>query len=296
MSITSNNVDAFAENVGLDSSDFDFTYGTGLAGSATSGGTTTLTTEAHYTNLTITNTGILKPAGYRIFVSGTLTIDAGGSINDDGNNASGATPGAGLSTRAYLGAGSSTGGIGVTITNNGGSGLSISNVSLNNSFQLPTGGSGGAAGVSGGGGGGTASVQTGAPHISTSWPFGRSTNTGFNGASGGGAGGGNILAGGTVASGAGGGGGGGVFISAKNIVNNGRISANGGNGANAVTTGAGIGGGGGGGGGGYVIIFTKTTGSLGTVQANGGNPGTGSNGGNAGITGTSGSTFIVRLV
>jgi len=295
MPITSNNVDAFLQNA-LDPSSFDFTYGTGLSGSATISGTTTLTSEAHYANLTITNTGILKPAGFRIYVSGTLTIDAGGSINDDGGNASGTTPGAGLSVRAYLGASASPGGIGATTTTSGSSGLAITNVSLNNSFQLPTGGAGGAAGVAPGGAGGSASVQTGAPHISTSWPSGRSTSTGFNGASGGGGGGGNIAAGGTVASGAGGGGGGGVFISAKNIVNNGRISANGGNGANAVTTGAGIGGGGGGGGGGYVIIFTRTTGSLGTVQANGGNPGTGSNGGNAGITGTSGSTFIVRLV
>jgi hypothetical protein len=92
MPITSNNVDAFLDNV-LGPSSFDFLYGIGVSGSATIAGTTTLTSEAHYTDLTITSTGILKPAGYRIFVSGTLTIDAGGSINDDGGNASGSTAG-----------------------------------------------------------------------------------------------------------------------------------------------------------------------------------------------------------
>ena len=293
MPITSNNVDAFLQNA-LDPSSFDFTYGTGLSGSATISGTTTLTTEAHYTNLTIASTGILKPAGYRIFVSGTLTIDAGGTINDDGSNASGSVAGGALAIRQYLNGASTPGGTGVATTANGAAAASLTNGTLNNSFQLPQGGAGGAAGARTGGSGGVVSTQPG--HISTSWPSGRITSTGFAGGSGGGSGAGDVTAGGTVASGGGGGGGGGVFVSAKNIVNNGRISANGGNGGNAVTTGAGIGGGGGGGGGGYVIVFTKTTGALGTVQANGGNPGTGSNGGNAGITGTSGSTFIVRLV
>jgi hypothetical protein len=293
MPITSNNVDAFLQNA-LDPSSFDFTYGTGLSGSATISGTTTLTTEAHYTDLTIANTGILKPAGFRIFVSGTLTIDAGGTINDDGSNASGGTAGGALAIRGYLSGAATPGGTGVVTTANGAAAASLTNGTLNNSFQLPQGGAGGAAGARTGGSGGVVSTQPG--HISTSWPSGRITSNGFAGGSGGGSGAGDVTAGGTVASGGGGGGGGAVFISAKNIGNNGRISANGGNGGNAVTTGAGIGGGGGGGGGGYVIIFTKTTGSLGTVQVNGGNPGTGSNGGNAGITGTSGSTFIVRLV
>ena len=293
MPITSNNVDAFLQNA-LDPASFDFSYGIGASGSATIAGTTTLVSEVHYTDLTITSTGILKPAGFRVYVSGTLTIDAGGSINDDGNNASGSTAGAFLASRGYLNAATAPGAAGLAITSNGANALSLSNGTSNNSFQFPQGGTGGAAGARVGGNGGVVTTQPG--HISTSWPSGRITSTGFSGGSGGGSGAGDITAGGTVASGGGGGGGGGVFISAKNIVNNGRISANGGNGGNAVTTGAGIGGGGGGGGGGYVIIFTKSIGSLGTVQVNGGNPGTGSNGGAAGVTGTLGSTFIVRLV
>lgn len=295
MPITSNNADAFLENA-LDPASFDFNYGIGASGSATVSGTTTLTSEAHYTDLTITSTGILKPAGFRIYVSGTLTIDAGGSINDDGNNASGSTAGVPLLARAYLGASGGAGGSGTAGTSTPVTPGTVSGVSLNSNFVLPRGGSGGAAGAQAGGLSGLASLLTGSPHLSTSWPSGRSGAVGFSGGSGGGGGAGNISAGGTVASGGGGGGGGGVFIAAKNIINNGLISANGGNGGNAVTTGAGIGGGGGGGGGGYVIIFTKSTGSLGTIQVNGGSPGTGSNGGGAGIAGTVGSTFIVRLV
>lgn len=292
MPITSNNVDAFLENA-LDPASFDFLYGTGVSGSATIAGTTTLTAEAHYTDLTISSTGILKPAGYRIFVSGTLTIDAGGSINDDGSNASGSTAGGALAIRAYLGAAATPGAGGVFITSNGGNASAINNATSNNVFQFPQGGAGGAAGTRTGGSGG--GVTLAPSHISSSWPSARSTVS-FNGGSGGGSGAGDVSAGGTVASGGGGGGGGGVFISARNIINNGRISANGGNGGNATTTGAGIGGGGGGGGSGYVVIFTKSTGPLGVVQANGGNPGTGSNGGAAGVTGSPGATFIVRLV
>ena len=295
MPITSNNVDAFLQNA-LDPASFDFSYGIGASGSATIAGTTTLTSEAHYTDLTITSTGILKPAGFRIYVSGTLTIDAGGSINDDGGNASGITAGSPLLTRAYLSAVGGAGGSGTTSTASPVAPAAVSNVSLNNNFLLPRGGSGGAAGAQAGGPSGPAQAIVGNPHLSTSWPSGRGSSVGFNGGSGGGGGAGNISAGGTVSSGGGGGGGGGVFIAAKNITNNGVISANGGNGGNATTTGAGIGGGGGGGGGGYVIIFTKSTGPLGTVQANGGNPGTGSNGGAAGVTGFPGATFIVRLV
>lgn len=294
MPITSNNVDAFLDNV-LGPSSFDFLYGVGGSGSATIVGPVpvTLAKEEHYTDLTITSTGILKPAGFRIYVSGTLTIEAGGSINDDGNNASGSTAGGAFAVRAYLGASASPGAAGVAITSNGGSAASLTGSSLNNVFQLPQGGAGGAAGARLGGSGGN--VTAAPSHLSSSWPVARGT-AGFAGGSGGGSGAGDITAGGTVASGGGGGGGGGVFISARNIINNGRISANGGNGGNAVTTGAGIGGGGGGGGSGYVIIFTKSTGSLGVVQANGGNGGTGSNGGAAGVTGSPGATFIVRLV
>jgi hypothetical protein len=199
MSITSNNVDAFAENVGLDSSDFDFTYGMGGSGSlVVVGALPALTAEAHYTDLTITSTGVLKPGGYRIYVSGTLTIEAGGSINDDGNNASGTTPGAALAARGFLGAGGSIGGGGVVTTFAGLSGGTSANTSLNNSYQLPRGGAGGAAGASAGGAGGNSTLLAGTPHISTSWPTGRPPTGGYNGGSGGGGGAGFSCGGGGV--------------------------------------------------------------------------------------------------
>jgi len=97
----------FGEGGGLSSSYLSGFFGDGSDGDVTIvAGTTTLSKDMVYNNLTIQAGGILKPAGYRIFVKGTLTIAAGGSINDNGNDASGSTAGALLSSpRGTLGAG-----------------------------------------------------------------------------------------------------------------------------------------------------------------------------------------------
>ena len=55
-------------------------FGHGIDGDLTVSGTTTLTRNSFYNNLTITSTGVLKPAGWRIYVLGTLTIDSGGTM------------------------------------------------------------------------------------------------------------------------------------------------------------------------------------------------------------------------
>ena len=67
-------------------------YGNGGDGVLTVVGTYTANTERQWQTLTIPSGGVYKPAGYRTFVRGTCTIDAGGSFNDDGN--SGASGGA----------------------------------------------------------------------------------------------------------------------------------------------------------------------------------------------------------
>ena len=50
-------------------------FGDGSDGPVTiSSGTTTLTRDMYYSDLTVSSTGVLLTAGYRIFVSGTLTV------------------------------------------------------------------------------------------------------------------------------------------------------------------------------------------------------------------------------
>jgi len=239
-------------------------------------GTTTLTRDMNYNNLTIQANGILKPAGYRIFVKGTLTINATGSINDNGNDASGTTAGALLSSpRGSLGAGGGAGGAGRATTGAGSAGGgSGGNSSLNSNNLFPAGGTGGTAG--GVNTGGTAGSGA-APSPTQKWSgtnailTGRTYSGGAWNGGGGGSGGGCDITGGASSSGGGGGGAGIVYICAYNIVNNGSISANGGAGANATGV---LAGGGGGGGGGLVGIITATNTGLGVVTANGGTAGT----------------------
>ena len=85
-------------------------YGNGGDGSLTVVGTYTATTERQFSSVTIPAGTAFKPAGYRIFVNGTLTIAATGSFNDDGNAASGITAGGALTSRAYLGGAAGGGG------------------------------------------------------------------------------------------------------------------------------------------------------------------------------------------
>ena len=304
MAITSNNTDCFAETVGGGGSALSANYGQGLFGDGFDGdavivGTTTLGKEMYYNNLTITGTGTVKPAGFRIFVKGTLTIEANGSINDDGNPATGITGGLALNPRQTLNAQGGAGGSG-GINGLGNSGSSSGGSSpVNPLNQAPQGGAGGAGGANAGGTAGAASAPVqGQRWFGTAWQQQGRFNNGasqaqFNGGSGGGGGGSNNA----LATGGGGGGGAGiVWVAARNVVNNGRISANGGNGANAFGT-AGDSGGGGGGGGGNVCLGTVTNdpASIGVVQANGGFGGAGFGAGTVGVAGKLGSAQTVVL-
>jgi hypothetical protein len=296
-----NGADVFSVNNSFGGGGFSTGYGDGLfgdgvTGTATITGTTTLSAEAYYNNLTISSTGILKPAGFRIFVKGTLTVDSGGTINDDGNPGSGVTGGTGLGARQTLNAASGGGGNGSS-GGNGSVGGGATNSSLNDTGVAPTGGKGGDGAPNTGGNGGSAGQPAQAQRWQgTAWQqqgrFSNGTATGqFNGGSGGGGGASSAA---TCTGGGGGSGGGSVWIAAKYVINNGRISANGGNGANGFG-GAGNAGGGGGGGGGNVCVGTLSYTGSGLLQALGGKGGTALASGVAGADGAAGSTTTVVL-
>jgi hypothetical protein len=275
-------------------------FGSGIDGNLTVVGTLTLTRDAFYNNLTVPAGTTIKPAGFRLFVANTLTIEAGASINDDGNaGGTGATPGAALALRGSLGAASGAGGGGSGGGTNGAFGGSITLASANAAFGAPSGGAGGNGGANTGGSAGAAAIFAGSRiTLHTPWAcitlgsvWDRTAGTAtWNG--GGGGGGGASSAVGTTG-GAGGSGGGGMFVAARVINNAGRISADGGNGGNAV--GPANGGGGGGGGGGYtVLMYRETTGSgVGTVSANGGALGAPTG---TGIAGGPGAVGIARIL
>lgn len=128
--------------------------GDGSDGNVTiSSGTTTLTRDMFYNNLTINGTGQINTNGYKIFVKGYLDLTAApvGAINDNGLNgsaASGATPGATLTapTPGTVGTGGNgfAGGAGsIYIGSNGTTGGSPLPSSFGNGGTQNTAGSGG---------------------------------------------------------------------------------------------------------------------------------------------------------
>jgi hypothetical protein len=311
MAGASTGVDVFGPDVtggsGLSGQFFSGQFGDASDGDFTVVGTFSAPREMHYNNLTIPAGAILKPVGFRIFVAGTLTIAATGSLNDDGLNSTSQAGALGLGSRGYLSAASGQGGNGAALTSviqsNGTTGSGASSCSLNNLGQAPTGGKGGDSSTRVGGAGGSAAIVSPSQKWNGRWIDGRGSNAAFNGGSGGGGGAGTVTAytSGTFISGGAGSGGGIVWVAAKNIINNGRISANGGNGSNgSLGVGTGDCAGGGGGGGGNVTVITQTAfAALGTVQALGGLGGTGvANNGftnNNGVNGNSGSVCIMVL-
>lgn len=285
--------------------------GSGSDGDTTISTTVTLTRNMFYRNLTIASGGILKPSGYKVYVSGTLSFSGGGYIELNGNDGTGTTAGTAWST-VVLGGG---GGGGAGATGGTGAGANGSNGANYASSAYGNGGQGGPNGLTGGTGGagsnaGGSSGSSGTQGSSHFYEYivdefsdFSSLARGGNGGAGGGAGGGN----GTNAGGNGGGGGGGgrfgaFFINTLDLTgaSAGCIRAIGGNGA-AGTSGAGAsntggGGGGNGGGGGYIYgLCLKLVGSLtnafqatGGAGGNGGNATTGGTGGRGGCGGTGG--------
>jgi len=290
---------AYADITSLSTSYGSGWFGDGIDGDVTISNTVTLTKEMYYKNLTITSTGTLKPAGFRIFVSGTLTIASGGSINDDGNAPNVGVGGLVLNARQTLGFAGGAGGNGGTAGVGAAGGGPGGNSSLNAAGLAPVGGAGGAGGINAGGIAGSAAQPVQLQRWNgTAWQqqgrFNNGTAQGlFNGGAGGGGGGSNNN---SALGGGGGGGAGGVWLAARYIFNSGRISANGANGANGSGT-LGDAGGGGGGAGGLVCVGTQTglASDLGVIQTLGGLGGTGYNAGATGGNGQQGSTLVVVL-
>ena len=248
--------------------------GSGIYGDASDGdvtlgaGTTTLTRDMYYDDLTVPNGATLAAAGFRIFVAGLLTVGATGVISNDGQSASGATQGLGT-TAGTTGAGFQ-GGAGRV------SSAGVGNAGTGATTALgEAGGTGGAGGANAGGAGGTATDPTagngGWRHIAAA--LGRTADgTLWSGGTGGGGGGSDN---GAANSGGGGGGGGVLIIFARRVSNAGTIRANGGSGGNS-DAGVNLGGGAGGGGGAVFVVHREAVGgTLGTVTANGGAGGTG---------------------
>lgn len=308
-----------------------FSYGDGsdgtatFDGSATPSGSTkagndyTLTRDVYYTNLTMSTGTTLNPAGYRIFVSGVLTLNGTAKIFRNGNVGTiGNGPGSGIAggpggaalADGYL-KGSPKGGDGGSAGTNaggsggpGGPGVATSN-SLGSNGAL--GGDGGTDGIGGGGGGGAAGVATISNvklianwHLATMLDVSSTGSTvKFNNSGGSGGGGGGANGG---WSGGGGGSGGGIIaIYARSVVigASASITANGGNGGNGVGTsglGSGCGGGGGGGNGGIVVLVYNQISNSGTITTTAGTGGSGGGGSaTAGANGSGGTTYQFQL-
>lgn len=267
-------------------------FGDGSDGDDTiTGGTTVLTRDVYYQNLTIEASGVLDANGFRVFVAGTLTIESGGYIHNNGaDGASGAAGGAG---GAAASSGSVLGG------SSGGAGGNVSNGTVGTGLANAIGGNGGAGGVgdggtyTGGGGGAAAAPAAsdgGYRHLDAA--LGRLSGIVFAQFTGGAGGGGG--AGGDSGTGGGGGGGGGVlcvWAHTAALEGAGALRANGGNGGDAFSGPDAAGNGGGaGGGGGAVYLVTRNRSGAGTIVAAGGTGGALFGNGTVGADGSAGFT------
>jgi hypothetical protein len=294
-------------------------YGDGSDGSVTvSSGTTTLTRDMYYSNLTVSANAAVETGGFRIYVSDTLTL-SGAIIRNGNNGGNGATPTAGSAGTAtssgtlYGWAAGKIGGVGGTqagaAAGAGTAGASEFNKIL--SISGSTGGNGGTpfncgstvsqTGIGAGSGSGIMSSSTLKTQITLLSLFDHNGLLRTSDGSGSGGGGVHALNGGSGDCGSGGGGGGSgttggvIWISVKNIsiTSTGAILARGGKGGNGGAGGAshGSGGGGGAGGnGGLIVLIYNYLSNAGAISVAGGVGGTGGAGAGSGGTGTTGGT------
>jgi hypothetical protein len=236
-------------------------YGDGSDGEVTiNSGTTILSRDMYYHNLTLAPGAILYPNGDRIFVSGTLTLGNGANITADANGGSGGSGGAGGATGTHGGGGfGGNGGVINVIP-------PIAGATESNSL-------GGAGDGSDGGGGSVtlpaaAAGGTGVFRQALAAISGRSLDgmiVNGGGGGGGGAGGGGL-------GGGGGGGGGVVIIAARTITVTGSALITARGGATGAPTG---GNSGGGGGGGVVVVVTDVSQPAGIILSAVGGAGSG---------------------
>lgn len=156
--------------IGMSWINYNMIYGDGSDGNVTLGaGTTTLTRDMFYNNLTIPNGSVLDPAGYYVFVKGTLTQQGNGKIARNGNNGgagtaavtttagTGGTAGSALSTNTLFGGNAGVaGGTGGTwiVGTSGITGGNANGTTITAGLGV-TGAAGGTGGTGGSGGGGS---------------------------------------------------------------------------------------------------------------------------------------------
>lgn len=289
-------------------------YGTGVDGSVTFDGSSTvlglapsssiytLNRDIFLSSGTINNGVSIKTNGFRIFCNGTLTNNGtifwnGGNAN--ANTSAGSGPSNANSTfQVNTAAGTAPGTTGgASAQNSGNNGTAATNHAYGGA-----GGAGGAGSFGGGSGGTATGLATGYSPI-YALPYcvmlrefkGDGTNTYIQGGTGGGGGGGDSF---TTNSGCGGGGGGIVFVAAYNFAGTGTLQAKGGNGGNGVGV-VGPNGGGGGGGGGLVVAISSSVsgGAISgqTIDVSGGSGGAaGPGGGSSGSTGSTGNSILIN--
>lgn len=289
-------------------------FGDGSDGNVTISTTVTLVRDMFYNNLTLTTGCVLKPASFRIFVSGILDISnapTGAIQMTGGTGGNGGVTGAGglAGTAVATGSGIFTS-TAASVGSAGGTGAGVAGASSGTGNGVEGGGSAASgAGGAGSGGAGGASGAGVAPLVPVSIRkfdtvfFGLVAGafTPFRGAGGVASGGGGGGGGATTGGGGGGGGPGGgiVYLSAATIArgtntNTGIIQCKGGNGGNGATpSGANSGGGGGGSGGagGWIFLaWGALTGSTitGAIDVSGGAGGTGGNASAGGVAGGAG--------
>jgi len=218
-------------------------FGNGADGSQTIAANTTLSRDMYLSNLTVEPGVTLDTGGFRIFVSGTLTMGNGSRISRDGLDATAGSPAAGLTPGSLGGSGP-----GANI------GLCAGGSAVNS-----LGGVGGTGISCPGGAASPPASSVGGPQAfdeATAALSGRTLDgTLVNGGSGGG--------GGSSASGNGGSGGGVLCIAARSVTVSGSASITANGGANSSD-------GGGGGGGVVVVLSTDPQPAALTVSAAGG--------------------------
>lgn len=294
----------------------DPAFGDGSDGNATLDGTTAnpgmipvgsvhiLTRDCYFQDVVITSGAAgITLGGWRMFIRGTLTVQASKTISTNGGTQAGAGAGGGAAGGAASSTAPGTAGGGGVAGGAGAAGATTTGSLGGN------GGAGGAA-TGGGTGGGTAgavatqvtAVQGGPPHhahaavAAGSW--GATGLTMVTGGVGGSAG---SASAGTGSGGGGGGGGGIAMLAARFIVVAAGVTltlaANGGNGRTA-TAGTSVNAGGGAGGGGGVTILVyyakSTTGTV-TQTANGGTGGAPVGTGATGAAGANGTNLTVQV-
>jgi hypothetical protein len=236
---------------------------------------TTIFRDMYYNTLVINSGATLFTNGYRVLAK--ESIENNGTINREGNPASGITAGAALVVGS-LGAASAGGA--------GGAAAGVAGGAAANGL----GGNGGAGGAGSGGAGGALGLVTlvaanvgGVEILQTARQASKArdlANAVILGGAGGGGGGGDGVAGG------GGGGGGGVIVLiTRNLFGTGTISAKGGNGGSPA---GGNRGGGAGGGGGLIVTLTENDTTLTSLTLNI-SGGLGNSGAGTGATGNNGS-------